>query len=241
MSVPASAVAWVAGATGYTGREVVARACALGRRVHAHVRPDSPSLEAHRERFTAAGAIVETTPWEREALAARLAEVRPTEVYALLGTTQARARAAAKAGAPAADYAAVDVGMTLMLHRACDDAGLRPRFVYLSALGAQARASTAYMRARWEVEEALRAGPLPYTIVRPSFITGPDREERRLGERVGATVSDALLGLVRAFGGATISDRFRSIDAASLARALVDLAVDPAAVGAVVEADALRG
>jgi uncharacterized protein YbjT (DUF2867 family) len=241
MSAPTPAVAWVAGATGYTGREVVARACALGRRVHAHVRPDSPRLEAHRERFESLGAIVEATPWERGALATRLAEVQPTEIYALLGTTQARARAAAKSGAPPADYAAVDVGLTLMLYRACEDAGIRPRFVYLSALGAGPKASTAYMRARWEVEAALRAGGLPYTIVRPSFISGPDREERRLGERVGATVGDALLGVVGALGGAKIRDRFRSIDAAGLARALVDLAVDPATAGAIIEADGLRG
>jgi len=238
---PIASVAWIAGATGYSGGEVVAHACAAGTRVHAHVRPDSPRLEDHRRRFEALGAQVETTPWEPEALAAALARVQPTEVYALLGTTQARARAAAKAGDPPADYAAVDVGLTLMLLDACTQAGVRPRFVYLSSLGASKTASSAYMRARGEVEDALRTRGLPYTIVRPSFISGPDREEQRLGERIGATISDALLGVVGALGGGRTRDRYRSIDAASLGRALVRLASDPDACDQVIEADGLRG
>jgi uncharacterized protein YbjT (DUF2867 family) len=244
MSAPSPAVApvaWIAGATGYTGREVVRHVCLAGGRAHAHIRPDSPSLDRHRARFEGLGATVEVTPWEPEALRERLSELRPTTVYALLGTTQARARAAAKAGAAPADYSAVDRDLTLMLMRACVDAGLRPRMVYLSALGASAGASSAYMRARGEVEEALRASGLPFTIVRPSFISGPDRDERRIGERLGAILTDCLLGAVGALGGERTRERYRSIDADTLGRGLVRLASDPSAEGQVVEADALRG
>ncbi len=236
-----SPTAWIAGATGYTGRSLVAHARTTGRRVHAHVRPDSPRLAEHRRRFEQElGAQVEVVAWDPDALQEALARVRPTEVYALLGTTKARAKAAAKAGAAPADYAAVDVGLTLMLMHACLKADLRPRFVYLSALGASADASSAYMRARGQVEEALRASGLPTTIVRPSFISGPDRDEARPAERIGATLSDAFLGAIGALGGGRIRDRYRSIDAATLARALVDLAADPAAENQIIEADALR-
>jgi uncharacterized protein YbjT (DUF2867 family) len=235
-----SRVAWIAGATGYTGRELVAHARSAGARVHAHVRPDSPRLAAHQRRFEdELGAHVERTPWEPDALREALARTQPSEVYALLGTTKARARAAAKAGAPPADYAAIDVGLTLMLLDACSAAGIRPRFIYLSSLGAQTDASSAYMSARGQVEDAIRASGLPYTIVRPSFISGPDRDERRLGERFGATLSDAVLGVIGALGGGRVRDRYRSIDAAALARAMVELAADPNAVNQVIEANAL--
>ncbi len=236
-----SPTTWIAGATGYTGRSVVAHTCTTNRQVHAHLRPDSPHIDQHRHHFEQElGAHVEIIPWDPGALQEALARVRPTEVYALLGTTKARAKAAVKAGAKPADYAAIDVGLTLMLMRACLEAELRPRFVYLSALGASVDAGSAYMRARGQVEEALRASGLPYTIVRPSFISGPDREERRPGERIGATVSDALLGAIGALGGGRIRDRYRSIDAAALARALVELAADPSAENKIIEPHSLR-
>ncbi|MBA3548122.1 MAG: hypothetical protein H0T76_16695 [Nannocystis sp.] len=40
-----SPIAWVAGATGYTGRALVAALRAQNITTHAHVRPDSPALE----------------------------------------------------------------------------------------------------------------------------------------------------------------------------------------------------
>jgi len=45
MSTPSPAVAWIAGATGYTGREVVRHASLSGQAVYAHIRPDSPSAQ----------------------------------------------------------------------------------------------------------------------------------------------------------------------------------------------------
>ncbi|HGG57477.1 MAG TPA: NAD-dependent epimerase/dehydratase family protein [Nannocystis exedens] len=237
-----SPIAWVAGATGYTGRALVAHARTSGRTVHAHIRPDSPQLARHRRHFEQElGVQVEVLAWDPDALREALARVRPTEVYALLGTTKAKARAAAKAGAKPADYAAVDVGLTLMLMNACLEAEIRPRFVYLSALGADVDASSEYMRARGQVEEALSANSLPYTILRPSFISGPDREERRLGERIGATLSDAILGVIGALGGRRIHDRYRSFDATTLARVLVDLAGNPATENLVIETKTFQG
>lgn len=109
---PMSQIAWVAGATGYTGRALVAALRAQGVTTHAHVRPDSPALERWRTQFTALGAVVETTPWELAPLTAALRGCAATQVYGLLGTTRARARAAERSGAAPADYERVDVGLT---------------------------------------------------------------------------------------------------------------------------------
>jgi len=93
----ASERAFVAGATGYVGREVVAALRAAGVETWAHVRPDSPRLREWRERFGALGAQVDVTAWDAVAMRDRLTTLSPTVVFALLGTTQARASAAARA------------------------------------------------------------------------------------------------------------------------------------------------
>ena len=51
-------IAFVAGATGYTGREVVRVLLERGVRTVAHVRPDSPHVDEWRSRFEAQGAAV---------------------------------------------------------------------------------------------------------------------------------------------------------------------------------------
>jgi uncharacterized protein YbjT (DUF2867 family) len=50
------------------------------------------------------------------------------------------------------------------------------RIVYVSAIGAGADGSTPYFRAKWAAEEAVRGSGLPYVILRPSFVFGPDDE-----------------------------------------------------------------
>lgn len=234
-------IAWVAGATGYTGRALIPALRAEEVATHAHVRPDSPQLERWRTQFSALGAVVETTPWELAPLTEALRRCAATQVYALLGTTQARARAAERSGTAPADYERVDVGLTLMLLAAAQAAGNRPRFVYLSATGVRGpEDGNAYMRARGRVEAAVRASGLPYTIARPSFITGADRDESRPMERVGAAVTDVTLGLVGLLGGSRLRDRYRSTTNTVLAASLVRLAADPAAVDRVIESENLR-
>jgi uncharacterized protein YbjT (DUF2867 family) len=50
------------------------------------------------------------------------------------------------------------------------------RIVYVSAIGARADGPTPYFRAKWAAEEAVRGSGLPYVILRPSFVFGPDDE-----------------------------------------------------------------
>lgn len=231
--------AFVAGATGYTGREVVRVLAERGVRTLAHVRPDSERLAGWAERFTTLGAEIDTTPWVRNAMAARLTELSPTHVFALLGTTRKRAGAAAVRGRDET-YEAVDYGLSKLLIDALADASLRPRFVYLSAAGVGPRGRGAYLQTRWRVEEALRASGLPYNIARPSFITGADRDDNRPGERVGAALVDGFLTLASALGGRRLAARYHSTTNTALATSLVTYALDPTAENTVLESEALR-
>jgi nucleoside-diphosphate-sugar epimerase len=226
--------AFIAGSTGYTGRSVVTECVAAGLRTVAHVRPDSSTLEEWRRRFEVEGAVVDTSPWTPEGMAAAMEAHRPDLVFALLGTTRARGK---RDGV--SSYEAVDLGLTIRLLDAACTLEPRPLFVYLSAAGAGGRAVNAYMDARVKVEAAIRQRGVDHVIARPSFITGPGREENRPGEEIGAVVADGLLSLVGALGGRKVQDRYRSITGPALAKALVSLALDPASRG-VFEADALQ-
>jgi nucleoside-diphosphate-sugar epimerase len=231
--------AFVAGATGYTGREVVRALREAGISTVAHVRPDSPRLAEWRARFGALGAELDATPWDGPAMAATLARVQPTLVFALLGTTRRRAREAAARGT-SESYASVDLGLTRLLIDAAVTSGARPRFVYLSAAGVREGSPNAYLDARARAERALRASGLPFVVARPSIVTGPDRDERRPLERAASIAVDAALGLAARLGARGLAARWRSTTGAELARALVRLALDPASEGRVVGADALR-
>ena len=232
--------AFVAGATGYTGREVVSALVAHGAGAIAHVRPDSPALARWRDHFGKVGAEVDTTPWSESAVLATLARRRPTHVFALLGTTRKRARQGAPRAAGRESYEAVDYGLTAMLLRAAVDSGLTPHFTYLSAIGADARSPSEYIRVRGRLEAELTASGLPFLIARPSFITGPDREESRPMERLAARVVDGVLGAVRMAGGRTVHGRYASMSGTELAGALVRLALAPAGGRTVADGATLR-
>jgi len=235
-------VAFVAGATGYTGQAVVRRLAADGVGVVAHVRPDSPRLADWRERFEAVGARVSVAAWDGDEMAEALRDLGATEVYGLVGTTMKRARRLAREGGDASDasHEAIDLGLTRHLVDACVAAGTRPWLVYLSSLGASPSARGSYLRARGRAEQAVQGSGLPWTILRASFITGPDRDESRPAERAGAAVGDGLLAVASVFGGRRLRGRYGSISAADLAELLVALPGDAAREGAVLTLDALR-
>ena len=231
---------FVAGATGFTGREVVRLARERGFAVIAHIRPESSSRQRWTQAFEQQGATVDVSPWEPDAIAEAVRRHTPTHVFGLLGITQAGARREAKRGAKPS-YETVDRGLTELLIDASNTIRPAPRFVYLSSLGVgKDEPSNAYLAARWHVERRLREGPLPFTVARPSFITGPDRDELRVGERVGATVANGALAIAGLLGARRMRDQYRSISNTELAEALLRLALDPAAEGAIVEARDLR-
>lgn len=229
---------FVAGATGYTGRALVPHAVAAGASVVAHIRPGSSRLAECGPVFQDAGATLDTHPWQLDGMVSALQNAQPTHVFALIGTSGPRRREARAAGGRDS-FQSVDRDLALMLLQAAESLGAAPRFIYLSAVGAD-RPAGAYMKARAAVEQALRDSPVPYTIARPSFITGADRPDGRPGERVGATVADAALGALAAVGLRKPLDRFGSMTGGQLARALVAAALDPSLAGALLEPPALR-
>ncbi len=228
--------AFIAGATGYTGRAVVDTLRKQGVETTAHVRPDSPRLDAHRTTIEGLGATVDTTPWTPEAMAATLDRLQPTLVFCLLGTTRHRVAQERRDGGTGLDYDAVDYGMTMMVLRAAQDLTPAPRVVYLSAAGVKPSRPGSYYHARWKIEQALEASSLPWTIARPYFITGPDREQSRPAERTASILLDGLLAL----GGHRAKARWGSLTAPELARGLVRHALDPESTGTFVTTADLR-
>ena len=216
-----SHIAFIAGATGYTGRAVVAACLEQGMTTHAHVRPDSADLPGWQQRFGAMGAQVDTTPWHTQAMAQRLQAVCPTLVFALLGTTRRRA----KQENIQKPYETVDYGLTVRLVDACRGIQPPPRLIYLSAMGVR-ETSNAYLRARWKVEQHLHQGKLPYTIARPGLIAG-DRSEQRPGEQAAHAFTSGATRLLDTVGAHGWADMVRPLTGSQLAHALVQLACAP--------------
>jgi uncharacterized protein YbjT (DUF2867 family) len=250
------ATSFVAGATGFVGRHVVAQLAARGGVTVAHVRPDSSELARWRARFAEQGAQLDTTPWELEAMAERLRQLRPEVIYVCIGTTQKRAAKDGVAGSP---YERVDYGLTKLIveaaRRASEPTGpadapaaagaYRPRLVYLSSIGAKPDARSAYLSWRGKAEEAVKASGLPWMIAQPSFITeaggAPDgsRDDARPGEKVGAAIGDAVLGALGLFGARQLRARYRSTTPDVLAAALIRMG-EAAEPGKVLGGDELR-
>jgi uncharacterized protein YbjT (DUF2867 family) len=216
----------VAGATGYVGRHVVRHAHRAGHDVIAHVRPDSSSGDRAAAELVADGARVVRTPWTPDAWFRQLEREPVDRVVLLLGTTARRATAARRSGQADASQRAIDLDLTMLAIGTARAASPEIGLVYLSALGASATGNE-YLRVRATVEAALLAGPNPFTVVRPSFITGADRTEARPGERIGAAAVDAFCAVLRLVGQRRRAATLASITGGALAHILVELASRP--------------
>jgi len=220
--------AFVLGATGFVGREVVRQLCVRGATAIAHVRPDSASLSDWRARFSSLGASVDTTPWDAAQLAARFAALASAQLYILIGTTRQRAKSDRVEGDI---YEAIDLGLTRLAvdaaRAACATAASPPsRLVYLSSIGASEHARSPYLRARGKAEAVITGSGLPWVIARPSIITG-ERDDGRLGERTAGIVGDGVLAVAGLFGARRTRDRYRTTTPDILASALIRLAEAP--------------
>jgi len=215
--------AFVLGATGFVGREVVRQLCVRGTKTYAHVRPDSKQVAEWKDKFGEQGAQVDTTPWDPTALAARWRELKPSQVYICIGTTRNKAKADAIEGNI---YEKVDYGLTKLAVDAARGSEVSPRLVYLSSVGADPKARSAYLAWRGKAEDAVKSSGLPYVIARPSIITG-ERDESRLGEKTAGVLGDGVLAVVGLFGGKNLRARYRSTTPDVLASALIRLGEAP--------------
>ena len=126
------------------------------------------------------------------------------------------------AGSEAA-FRAVDQHMVLSFARAAREAGAR-HMIMVSSVGADEAARAFYLRVKGATEQALRALAFPrLDLVRPGLLRGDRGPERRLGERIGITVSPLTNLLLRGR-----LDRFAAIGAAVVAEAMAKLALEDA-------------
>ena len=109
------------------------------------------------------------------------------------------------------------------LARLARDAGV-PRFVHISAIGADARSTSAYARTKAQGEAAVRDAFPTATILRPSIVFGP---EDQFFNRF-ATLAMFLPALPLIGGGHT---RFQPVYVGDVADAVLKCLDDPAAVG----------
>jgi uncharacterized protein YbjT (DUF2867 family) len=223
VTAPAARPAIVLGATGFVGREVVRQLCARGARAIAHVRPDSRQLDSWRARFAELGAEVDSTAWDAAAMATRWRALAPAQVYVCIGTTRAKAKADAVTGNI---YEAVDLGLTKIAVEAARASEVKPRIVYVSSVGADASARSAYLRVRGQTEDIVKGSGLAWVIARPSMIIGA-REDKRHGEAAIAHTLDGLLAIAGVLGGKRARDRYHSIAGDVLASALIRIGEAP--------------
>ena len=152
---------------------------------------------------------VETINFDQYAISNDLLEVDC--VFCCLGTT------IRKAGSRSA-FRKVDYQYPLDFARATNTVG-KPRFIIISALGANPRSRIFYNRVKGEVERALAELKLKsLVILRPSLLTG-DRDENRFGEKSATVLMQLLKPLLRG-----PLKKYRSIAAETVAQAMVHFA-----------------
>ena len=109
------------------------------------------------------------------------------------------------------------------LARLAREAGV-PRFGHISAIGADARSSTAYQRSKAAGEQAVRDAFPTATILRPSIVIGP---EDQFFNRLAALAT--ISPFIPLIGGGEV--RFQPVYVGDVADAVVRVIDDPASAG----------
>lgn len=135
-------------------------------------------------------------------------EIGGDDVFCCLGTTMRQA------GSKEA-FQKVDFDYPLLLARVTKDQGAG-KFLLVTALGANARSSIFYNRVKGEVQEAIvKIGFDAFHIFQPSMLVG-NRTEVRTGEKVAQQVMK--------YAGFLIPRKYKAIESAKVARAMVAIA-----------------
>ena len=134
------------------------------------------------------------------------------DVFVCLGTTLKKAGSRER-------FREVDFDYPLGVAKMAKECGART-LLLVSSMGASKSSRVFYSRVKGELEEALR--PLGFEglhLLRPSLLLG-ERQEHRVGEGLAQAMSPFLSPLLRG-----PLQRYRPIDAADVAKAMVRLAV----------------
>ncbi|HZW77514.1 MAG TPA: NAD(P)H-binding protein [Flavobacteriaceae bacterium] len=125
-------------------------------------------------------------------------------VFCCIGTTKAKT--------PNKDlYRKIDYGIPVTAAKLAKQNGI-PKFIVISSLGADADSRIFYSKTKGQMEQDVLKEALPETyILRPSLILG-DRNESRLGEKIGSI-------LLKTFN-FIIPKKYRAISADSIAGAM---------------------
>ena len=146
-----------------------------------------------------------------------LEALRPTAVISALGTTWK------KAGKDEAAFRAVDQDLVLAVARAAKAYGVE-RLVSVSSVGADPHTDKFYLKVKGETDRELaKLGIGRLDVLRPGLLRGKRGGDRRLGERLAILASP----LINPFLGGKWR-QYRAIDAETVARAALYLAMRPA-------------
>lgn len=204
----------VIGATGLTGRELVAQ-LSTDSEYHAIIAVVRKPYDFKCERVSTLTVDFDSWVDNPSLLAGRLAPlIAPKsriDAFCCLGTT-------IKVAKSKDAFRHVDFEYPVAFARALRELGATHLGV-VSALGANAESRVFYSRVKGEMENAIIGISLPSIhFVRPSFLEG-DRAENRLGEKLGIAaaklVSPLLIGPLR---------RYRAVSVVRVAQALRDQA-----------------
>ncbi len=226
MQAPVSSVRpsriWLTGGTGLVGSAFVRLVRSSPHVEHAVSWERSPRAKSE-------AGTVESRAIDFEALCASptlpvaAGESPPQVAVCCLGTTRA------KAGSAEA-FRRVDLDYVVAFAKAAHSAGASC-FLLVTSIGSDPRSRLLYARTKGEAEEAVKELGFESTyLLRPSILDG-DREEHRLGERVGLVFGRAL--------GPLLGDARRPIHADVVARAVLACALEQAPGVHVVESDGL--
>lgn len=191
----------IVGATGLIGRQLVALLAARDD-VEMHAWARSVVLK-HQDMHS----ICPPKDWPKA-----IADWKPDILVSALGTTWKQA------GKNKGHFRAVDHDLVVLSAEAAQKSGARQAII-ISSVGADAKAGNFYLRTKGEMENSVAdMGFDRLDIIRPGLLRGERDGPPRMGEQFGIMLSPIVDRLLP-----SAWSRYRSIDSADVARAIVQL------------------
>ena len=198
---------WVAGASGFCGQGTV-EVLTQDKSKYSllpHIRPSSRRFEKLHLDWQNKGLQSIVAEWSE--LEPFIKEHRPQVIISALGTTKKQARSGG------GTYQEVDEDVNLRLIEWAQEYCPQAHFIYISAMGVEWGNWNTYLKARMNVENALKQSGLAYTIIRPGLLSGDSRDEKRGLEEMSSVLSNGLTKFYLSLGLKTMAYKVRPLDA----------------------------